>query len=122
MSGTSPKKCMLALTTPPHLYSWSTIKKDSGVIPKEGGLYAWYFDRFLTDVPKRGCFGISRRKLLYVGISPASEPSGGTLHSRILYHFRGNCSGSTLRTTLAVSCNSNCTTAYVAREVLVALG
>lgn len=90
-----------ALLAPRHLYSWSEIQSDPSVLPQQGGIYGWYFDRGLIGVPKRGCHGISRRKLLYVGISPSGPRSKGTVYSRVSYHFSGNAGGSTLRTTLA---------------------
>ena len=89
------------LQEPDTLHSLRDIQRNPDLLPDRGGIYAWYFDRDLRGVPKRGCHGITRRKLLYVGISPSRANSSGTLRSRVRYHFTGNASGSTLRTTLA---------------------
>lgn len=89
------------LREPETLHSLRSIQQNPDLLPNRGGIYAWYFDRDLRGVPKRGCHGITGRKLLYVGISPSRANSSGTLRSRVRYHFTGNVSGSTLRTTLA---------------------
>ena len=67
-------------------------------------------------MPEDGCHGIVGRKLLYVGISPAHRGSRANLHSRVRYHFRGNCSGSTLRTTLACLLAEHARVCWVVRE------
>lgn len=95
------RRCRRNLLEPTRLYAWRDLAEDLDVLPDSGGIYGWYFDRHLRGVPKRGCHGVSRRKLLYVGISPSGTQSSGTLRSRVMYHFTGNASGSTLRTTLA---------------------
>jgi hypothetical protein len=75
-------------------------------IPAEPGVYAWYFDDQLPDVPLDGCHTTDYGVLLYVGISPKAPSSNGvapsrqSLRSRIRYHYRGNAAGSTLRLTL----------------------
>jgi hypothetical protein len=53
----------------------------------------------LRGVPKRGCHGLGRRKLLYVEISPSNSHSAGTVGKRIrlnLAHHLGLLAGSKL--------------------------
>ena len=88
------------LLQPAHLYSWREIHARGELPPAVPGVYAWYFLRSPPHVSARGCHRISRRSLLYVGISPSSRRSRSTVRERVRYHFRGNASGSTLRTTL----------------------
>lgn len=75
-------------------------------VPRQGGVYAWYFDEAPPNVPLRGCHVSGTAALLYVGISPRAPARNGapasrqSLRSRIRYHFQGNAAGSTLRLTL----------------------
>jgi hypothetical protein len=74
-------------------------------VPKVPGVYIWYFRSVPPMVPISDCFERYGGRLLYVGISPATNrnpQSRQTLRSRIRYHFRGNAAGSTLRRTLGV--------------------
>lgn len=89
-----------ALLRPLHLYSWKEISGDRDLPPAVPGVYAWYFLKPPPGVSGRGCHRISRRSLLYVGISPSASGHKSTVRDRIRYHFGGNASGSTLRTTL----------------------
>jgi hypothetical protein len=79
----------------------------SGPIPAEPGVYAWYFRE--TPDPRINLADVHHADglpLLYVGISPKQPPANGmpasrqSLRSRVLYHYRGNAAGSTLRLTL----------------------
>ena len=83
------------------LHTWDQIRKDRSLRPEFPGIYGWYFNRNLPIVRRRGSHQRGRWRLLYVGISPSRASSRSTVYSRVQYHFRGNCSGSTLRTTLA---------------------
>ena len=74
-------------------------------MPKEHGLYAWYFKEVPRNVPTDGCLTFDGKTLLYLGIAPdkANKPnSRATLCTRIWHHYRGNAEGSTLRRTLGV--------------------
>lgn len=89
-----------ALLEPEHLYAWGELRDDKSLPPAAAGAYAWYFKAIPDGVPTRGCHRSRRLPLLYVGISPGRPGSKSHLRSRIRYHFRGNASGSTLRTSL----------------------
>ena len=78
----------------------SDIRKSADVVPKESGVYVWYFEGLPPSVPTRACFKRGRKRLLYVGISPENKSSRETLRSRIRFHYLRNAEGSTLRRTL----------------------
>lgn len=68
------------------------------------GIYGWWFDGALPEVPRDGCFNYDGRTLLYVGIAPSSlkyANSGRTLSGRIKNHLSGTIGNSTLRLSLA---------------------
>ena len=75
-------------------------------VPRNAGVYGWYFRKPPRAVPTKGCVrDDSGAVLLYVGISPKKPPRTGprsreNLYRRIRYHFRGNAAGSTLRLSL----------------------
>lgn len=75
-------------------------------VPRDPGLYAWYFRTAPRHVPTEDCHHWQGMPLLYVGISPKRPPANGAppsrqrLRNRVRYHFRGNAYGSTLRLTL----------------------
>jgi hypothetical protein len=75
-------------------------------VPRQPGVYAWYFDEVPGGINARGCHTLDGRTLLYVGISPSAPPTNGKgpsrshLNRRLRTHFGGNASGSTLRLTL----------------------
>lgn len=78
----------------------SDLNKSVGVVPKESGVYAWYFEGLPPSVPTKACFKRGQKRLLYVGISPENKSSRETLCSRIRFHFLRNAEGSTLRRTI----------------------
>jgi len=90
-----------ALLHPEKLHAWADLVENPKIPAKKRGIYAWYFRPAPASVPIGGCHRHGKWTLLYIGISPRNPSSSGTLHSRIRYHFRGNLSGSTLRTSLA---------------------
>jgi len=90
------------LTNPPILYSRSEIVSKPCPVPKERGLYAWFFKEIPPRVLTEGCVTKDGLTLLYVGISPKDEVSNGNLRERIKTHYRGNAYGSTLRLTLGI--------------------
>ena len=71
------------------------------------GLYGWWFDRSLPDVPRGGCLEFNGKHLLYIGIAPPKDRlirSGSvTPVKRRLWrnHLRGSVRSSTLRLSLA---------------------
>ena len=75
-------------------------------VPREPGIYGWWFRRLPTDLETQACIARDDCTLLYVGISPKRPPASGrppstqTLRDRVRYHFTGNAEGSTLRKTL----------------------
>ncbi|WP_330995922.1 GIY-YIG nuclease family protein [Cupriavidus necator] len=79
-------------------------------VPREPGLYAWYFKQVPAGVPTSDCIRVGDLTLLYIGISPRAAPLNGKpasrqrLRHRVQYHYRGNAEGSTLRLTLTHVC------------------
>jgi hypothetical protein len=94
------------LLTPNRMRTRSEILVRDCPVPREPGVYAWYFRKLPPGVPGTGCHVVQGATLLYVGISPKRPPASGapgsrqSLRSRIRYHLRGNAAGSTLRLTL----------------------
>jgi hypothetical protein len=70
-------------------------------IPKERGIYGWFFKEIPPIVPIENCVVKDNLVLLYVGISPTRRENKRTLYDRIVKcHFNGNASISTLRLSL----------------------
>ena len=71
------------------------------------GLYGWWFDHTLPDVPRDGCLEFGSKHLLYIGIAPPKDPpirTGAAIPvKRRLWrnHLRGSVRSSTLRLSLA---------------------
>ncbi len=95
-----------SLLTPARLYNRSEVLSRPSVVPKESGIYAWYFREAPRNVPVDDAHTVEGAHLLYVGISPKAPPKNGkppskqTLLDRVRYHYNGNAEGSTLRLTL----------------------
>ena len=89
-----------------RLWSRDEVLATRSPVPKEPGVYAWYFRSVPPGVPTEGCVQHGSHILLYVGIAPKAPPRNGAkpstqrLFHRIRYHYRGNAEGSTLRLTL----------------------
>lgn len=96
----------MLLLEPDHKWSRQESLARPSPIPREPGVYAWYFREIPPQVLVAGCHVHGSDTLLYVGISPNEPPKNGTapskqrLRNRIGYHYRGNAEGSTLRLTL----------------------
>lgn len=89
------------LLNPPKLWSRDAILNQKPCpVPRERGVYAWYFRQTPSIVPTQGCHQYKDFKLLYVGIAPSRPTSSSNLRIRIKQHLRGNASGSTLRLSL----------------------
>ena len=95
-----------SLTQPSRIWSSEACYKPSP-IPATSGVYGWFFKEIPhPDIDLEGCVRFDDLTLLYVGIAPkkpsanGGPPSTGNLRKRIRYHYGGNASGSTLRTTL----------------------
>lgn len=99
--------CIEKLIHPNRLWSRTEVLCKESPVPRENGLYAWYF-KDVPHVPVEDCVKSNGKVLLYSGISPSAPPKNGkppskqNLWSRVRYHFRGNAEGSTLRLTLGV--------------------
>ena len=95
-----------ALIAPARLWSRAEVFSRPCPVPREAGIYAWYFRSVPTNIPIDACHVRDGAALLYIGISPREPPKNGArssrqrLISRIRYHYRGNAAGSTLRLTL----------------------
>lgn len=93
------------LIHPQKVYSRKEVLAKNCPVPKESGLYSWFFKKLPSNVPTSDCINYKDLKLLYVGIAPRKPTKKGkessqTLLSRIRKHYRGNAYGSTLRLTL----------------------
>jgi hypothetical protein len=95
-----------ALLRPRRLFAGTEVMSKASPIPRQAGVYAWYFDEIPHQVDVSGCHTYGGKTLLYVGISPSAPPTNGKapsrshLHRRVRTHYGGNASGSTLRLTL----------------------
>ena len=71
------------------------------------GLYGWWFDGSLPEVPRGGCLEFGGKHLLYIGIAPPKErptrPGSAIPVKRCLWrnHLHGSVRSSTLRLSLA---------------------
>ncbi|MBO9467385.1 hypothetical protein J7443_19250 [Tropicibacter sp. R15_0] len=71
------------------------------------GLYGWWIDGSLTEVPRGGCLEFGGKHLLYIGIAPPKDkpakPGSATPVKRRLWrnHLHGSVRSSTLRLSLA---------------------
>lgn len=87
-----------------RLWSRAEVVADPCPVPPASGVYAWFFREIPPKVPTGGCIQRDDWTLLYIGISPKTATSNGTLQSRLGYHMgktgRENAEGSTLRMTL----------------------
>ena len=88
------------LLNPARLWTRAEVLVRPCPVPREPGVYAWYFREIPPDVPTEGCRQAFGGTLLYAAISPKKPPSAQNLRSRIRYHYTGNAEGSTLRLTL----------------------
>lgn len=74
-------------------------------VPKEPGIYAFYFSEEITKMTY-GCeLEYGDYTLLYLGIAPTKYSSSSNIRKRIRQHYTGNIQGSTLRKTLACLIN-----------------
>lgn len=96
----------MLLLEPERLWSRQEVLGKDSPVPRQPGVYAWYFREIPPHVAADECHTHSNSTLLYVGISPKAPPKNGAAQSkqklfgRIRYHYRGNAEGSTLRLTL----------------------
>jgi hypothetical protein len=94
------------LLAPTRLWSRGEVLAAPSPVPREPGVYAWYFHDLPPAVPADGCHRHDDLTLLYIGIAPKAPPKNGKpastqrLYHRVRYHYRGNAEGSTLRLTL----------------------
>lgn len=81
------------------------VVRDIKKVPDTPGVYGWWFDCQIADVPRRGTLRKGRWWLAYVGIAPSSARAVAlgrrTLQDRIKNHCRGPSGSSTLRRSLA---------------------
>jgi len=95
-----------ALLAPTTFHSAADIATDPKLVPDEPGIYGWWFDDAMLNVPVGESLEIGDRRLLYVGIAPSAPSRSGaasrrTLRDRLKNHTRGPMATSTLRRTLA---------------------
>jgi hypothetical protein len=90
------------LVQPERLYSRCEVLAKATPVPKEPGVYAWYFRTVPPRIDASGCVEYRGLRLLYTGVSPGRTPSTQTVRNRVRYHYGGNAYGSTLRRSLGV--------------------
>ena len=100
------------LINPIKVWSHEDIFSKPCPVPKEPGIYAWYFQNIPSEIPAEECVHYNDLALLYIGISPKKPPnnkplSKQTIYKRIRYHLKGNAEGSTLRLTLGCLLSEN---------------
>lgn len=89
-----------------RLFSRAEVLASPCPVPREPGVYGWWFRRVPGGMDTSGCLKRDGFVLLYTGISPRRPPSNGRgpssqrLRDRVRYHYSGNAEGSTLRKTL----------------------
>ncbi|NCA72061.1 MAG: hypothetical protein EOM91_18675 [Sphingobacteriia bacterium] len=94
------------LLAPGRFWSRTEVLASPSPVPREPGVYAWYFRDIPPGVPSADCHRCGDLMLLYIGIAPKAPPKNGArpssqrLVDRVRYHYRGNAEGSTLRLTL----------------------
>jgi hypothetical protein len=91
------------LLQPAEFHSASEIAVNPKIVPHEPGIYGWWFDEAVADVPRDESLSMDGRHLLYVGIAPngARGTTGKrTLRDRLKNHCRGPIAHSTLRRTV----------------------
>ena len=91
------------LTTDPVALDAAMAPEEVGGLPAKPGFYAWWVENgTMSGVPHYPHPAQPTLGLLYVGISPTRESSGGRIRSRVInQHIRGNTSSSTFRFVLA---------------------
>lgn len=94
------------LINPDKVYSRIEVLGNPCPVPKQSGIYAWFFREIPSNVPVDTCITWNGLTLLYGGISPSApskktgKVSSQNLYKRIRTHLDGNAYGSTLRRTL----------------------
>ena len=94
------------LLHPRRLWSRAEILTSPSPVPREPGIYAWYFLEIPDGVPYHDCVTHQGLTLLYVGIAPTRPFVNGkpasvrTLANRLREHMLGPAEGSTLRISL----------------------
>ena len=70
------------LTKPAKLYSRQDVFSKPCPVPKERGVYAWFFTDELSIVPSSECIENNNFTLLYVGIAPSKPRKNGKILKR----------------------------------------
>jgi hypothetical protein len=100
------------LLQPASFHSAAEIARDPKLVPDEPGIYGWWFDDAVSDVPLMDSLLVDGRRLLYVGIAPSGArgtTGKRTLRDRLKNHCRGPIAHSTLRRTLVSLIGSSLT-------------
>ena len=91
------------LLQPAQFHVADKIAISPSIVPASPGIYGWWFDEAISDVPSQESLLVDGRRLLYVGIAPngARGTSGKrTLRDRLKNHCRGPIAQSTFRRTV----------------------
>ena len=89
--------------SPTKLYSPGELLDNPQLVPRQRGIYGWYFDVLPPTIPTdRDYIDVDGYKLLYVGIAGNRDNEKGDLRRRLLRNHLGKHStgSSTLRRTL----------------------
>jgi hypothetical protein len=89
-----------AITAPARLWTPEELRERPALVPREAGVYGWYFRELPSDMDVSNCVKVGGQTLLYVGIAPGRSGSSSNLRRRLRQHCRDRGS-STLRRTLA---------------------
>lgn len=88
------------LLQPKRFWSREEITRRNCGVPRQSGIYAWYFKEYPQIIPTRDCHKYGDLVLLYSGISPRNPDSRSNLRQKLRFHMRGEAHSSTLRLSL----------------------
>jgi hypothetical protein len=97
---------MNPILQPDRFWSRAEVLANPSPVPRQPGVYGWYFKSIPLGIPTANCRSQDGLTLLYTGTAPKAPPQNGRapssqlLWDRIRNHYRGNAEGSTLRRTL----------------------
>ena len=84
------------------LHRVRNLRMNKSILPKQRGVYAWFFETAPDQVPTRGCLRREGMYLLYIGTAGADLRKKGNLYRRLgASHLSGNERRSTLMQTFA---------------------
>ena len=70
------------ILTPDKLWTRAEVLSKPCPVPREGGVYGWYFDAVPPGIVAANHHTVGKASLLYVGISPKAPPKNGARPSK----------------------------------------